>query len=145
MRIHTQNHTPRYHGLPSPFSSPLPLHSLPPLSLSTSPPQRNLYYQGGMYYHSTEWKKMVEVLESSLQELPSALQQCRDECYGLTRLGRRMGFAQVRHIHVHNWGERERVPPWEFNAPPVCLSVCLYIYILRPSFLVPRPPRYAQT
>ena len=28
-----------------------------------------------------------------------------------------------------NWGERERVPPWEFNAPPVCLSVCLSVYI----------------
>ena len=29
----------------------------------------------------------------------------------------------------------------------VSLSVCLYIYIdiIRPSFLVPRPPRYAQT
>ena len=40
--------------------------------------------------------------------------------------------------------------PWEFNAPPVCLSVCLsiyiYIYIYHTSvFLVPRPPRYAQT
>ena len=44
---------------------------------------------------------MVEAIESSLQELPSALQQCRDECYGPMRLGRRMGFAQVRHIHVH--------------------------------------------
>ena len=38
----------------------------------------------------------------------------------------------VRLLMVY-WGERERVPPWEFNAPPVCLS----IYILRPSFLVP--------
>ena len=53
--------------------------------------------------------------------------------------------------HSTSWGERERVPPLEFNAPPVCLSVCLsvyiyiYIYIVRPSFLVPRSPRYAQT
>ena len=29
------------------------------------------------------------------------------------------------------WGERERAPPWEFNAPPVCLSVCLSVYIYR--------------
>ena len=34
-------------------------------------------------------------MEASLQELPAALQQCRDECYGPLRLGRRMGFAQV--------------------------------------------------
>ena len=27
------------------------------------------------------------------------------------------------------WGERERAPPWEFNAPAVCLSVSLSIYI----------------
>ena len=25
------------------------------------------------------------------------------------------------------WGERERAPPWEFNAPAVCLSVCLSV------------------
>ena len=37
-------------------------------------------------------------------------------------------------LNDYCWGERERVPPWEFNAPPVCLSVCLsvclYIYII---------------
>ena len=26
-----------------------------------------------------------------------------------------------------HWGERERIPPWEFNAPPVCLSVYIII------------------
>ena len=46
---------------------------------------------------------------------------------------------KVKDNVEYNWGERERAPPWEFNAPPVCL------YIVRPSFLVPRPPRYAQT
>ena len=30
---------------------------------------------------------------------------------------------------LYNWGERERVPPWEFNAPPVCQSVSLSVYI----------------
>ena len=33
--------------------------------------------------------------------------------------------------HNHNWGERERVPPWEINAPPVCLSVYIYISYVR--------------
>ena len=38
--------------------------------------------------------------------------------------------------NVYNWGERERAPPWEFNAPPVCQStVCvsgctLYVYTM---------------
>ena len=35
------------------------------------------------------------MFEQSLLELPAALQQCRDECYGPLRLGRKMGFAQV--------------------------------------------------
>ena len=30
---------------------------------------------------------------------------------------------------LYNWGERERVPPWEFNAPAVCQSVSLSVYI----------------
>ena len=41
-------------------------------------------------------------------------------------------FAHARPImlqHSTSWGERERVPPWEFNAPPVCLSIYIYIYI----------------
>ena len=28
-----------------------------------------------------------------------------------------------KYCSINNWGERERAPPWEFNAPPVCLSV----------------------
>ena len=36
-----------------------------------------------------------------------------------------------------NWGERERVPPWEFNAP----SVCLYIYISYVRHFLSRGPR----
>ena len=35
----------------------------------------------------------------------------------------RLAFA------TYNWGERERVPPWEFNAPAVCQSVSLSVYI----------------
>ena len=38
-------------------------------------------------------------------------------------------FWTMISINKTSWGERERVPPWEFNAPPVCQSVCLYIYI----------------
>ena len=42
-------------------------------------------------------------------------------------------FKFMKFLFTCYWGERERVPPWEFNAPPVCLSVCLsvclYIYI----------------
>ena len=38
----------------------------------------------------------------------------------------------IRHLNTNPslalsniyWGERERAPPWEFNAPAVCLSVC---------------------
>ena len=40
-----------------------------------------------------------------------------------------------------NWGERERVPPWEFNAPPVCLSVYIYIYISCVRHFWSRGPR----
>ena len=59
------------------------------------PEQRDLYFNGSKYYHQEEWQKMVEVFEASLKELPSALQRCRDECYGPMKLGQRMGFAQV--------------------------------------------------
>ena len=38
------------------------------------------------------------MMETSLQQLPRALQRCRDECYGPLRLGRRMGFAQVLFV-----------------------------------------------
>ena len=46
-------------------------------------------------YHRLQWGELVDVMEASLKELPNALQQCGDECYGPLRLGRRMGFAQV--------------------------------------------------
>ena len=69
---------------------------------------------------------------------------------GYTYNGIELQISGTEHIlcsilNAYNWGERERVPPWEFNAPSVCLYIYIYIYIVRPSFLVPRPPRYAQT
>ena len=44
----------------------------------------------------------------------------------------RLYCARVMHFSTfhYNWGERERVPAWEFNAPPVCLSV----YIISGAF-----------
>ncbi|CAI8019392.1 Prolyl 3-hydroxylase 1 [Geodia barretti] len=55
----------------------------------------DLYYMGSELYHRNQWQELVDVIETSLQELPRALQRCRDECYGPLRLGRRMGFAQT--------------------------------------------------
>ena len=71
---------------------------LTPLLLPTNSLQWDLYYKGSELYHRNQWKELVEVMEASILELPKALQQCRDECYGPLRLGRRMGFAQVRTI-----------------------------------------------
>ena len=53
---------------------------------------------GSELYHRNQWQELVDVMETSLQELPRALQLCRDECYGPLRLGRRMGFAQVLFV-----------------------------------------------
>ena len=53
---------------------------------------------GSELFHRNQWRKLVGVMGTSLQELPRALQRCRDECYGPLRLGRRMGFAQVLFV-----------------------------------------------
>ena len=53
---------------------------------------------GSELYHRSQRQELVDVKETSLRELPRALQRCRDECYGPLRLGRRMGFAQVLFV-----------------------------------------------
>ena len=40
---------------------------------------------------------------------------------------------------LYNWGERGRAPPWEFNAPSVCLYI--YIYISYVRHFLSRGPR----
>ena len=57
-----------------------------------------------------------------LLNFPRALRGTRKSTYRRTRKG-----LVASHLTRYNWGERERVPPWEFNAPPVCLSVCLSV------------------
>ena len=51
--------------------------------------------------------------------------------YVSSRLKLRSRSPQNAQHFTSSWGERERAPPWEFNAPPVCLSVCLYISYVR--------------
>lgn len=63
---------------------------------SPTPLQRDLFQAGHVLFYKEDWEEMVQMLELSLKEFYTALDDCKDMCNGAPlRYSPVVGFAQT--------------------------------------------------